>query len=66
MTSEKINLNISDLQPLLQDIRVSPSHSSALDGYDIKKFFPTADHGSVLLTSRLQGLTELGGSFPVQ
>ncbi|KAL2818898.1 nucleoside phosphorylase domain-containing protein [Aspergillus granulosus] len=34
--------------------------------YDIYKFFPKADHGSIIITSRLQGLTELGRSFPVQ
>jgi hypothetical protein len=44
---------------------------SAIDGgtrgaYDISEFFPTADHGSILITSRLQRLTELGTSFPVQ
>jgi hypothetical protein len=36
------------------------------DGYDISEFFPTADHGSILITSRLQRLTELGKSFPIQ
>jgi nucleoside phosphorylase len=36
------------------------------DGYDIGKLFPTADHGSILITSRLRSLTELGRSFPVQ
>jgi hypothetical protein len=35
-------------------------------GYDVYKFFPKADHGSIMITSRLQGLTELGKSFPVQ
>ncbi|KAL4985113.1 hypothetical protein BDW68DRAFT_189921 [Aspergillus falconensis] len=35
-------------------------------GYDIYEFFPKADHGSIIITSRLQGLTELGKSFPVQ
>lgn len=44
----------------------SPIHSSDKDGYDISEFFPTADHGSILITSRLQKLTELGKSFPVQ
>ena len=34
--------------------------------YDVYKFFPKADHGSIMITSRLQGLTELGSSFPVQ
>ncbi|CAG8293488.1 unnamed protein product, partial [Penicillium salamii] len=44
----------------------SPSHSAVVDGYDIEEFFPKADHGSILITSRLQGLAELGGLFPVQ
>ncbi|KAE8553941.1 hypothetical protein EYB25_002479 [Talaromyces marneffei] len=35
------------------------------DGYDIQKYFPTADHGSILITSRLQSLTEVGRSFAV-
>ncbi len=34
-------------------------------GYDIAEFFPTADHGSILITSRLGKLVELGGSFPI-
>jgi hypothetical protein len=33
--------------------------------YDIAEFFPSADHGSILITSRLQGLTELGKNFSV-
>ncbi|KAF7713078.1 Uncharacterized protein PECH_001999 [Penicillium ucsense] len=41
----------------------SPVNSTAGDAYDIGEFFPTADHGSILLTSRLQRLTELGKSF---
>lgn len=35
------------------------------DGYDIGNFLPTADHGSILITSRLQSITELGRSFPL-
>ncbi|KAL4744554.1 hypothetical protein BDW72DRAFT_208926 [Aspergillus terricola var. indicus] len=34
--------------------------------YNIYKFFPRADHESIIITSRLQILTELGMSFPVQ
>ncbi|KAL4948761.1 hypothetical protein BDW69DRAFT_188955, partial [Aspergillus filifer] len=34
--------------------------------YDLYEFFPHADHGSIIITSRLHGLTELGNSFPVQ
>ncbi|KUL91264.1 hypothetical protein ZTR_01469 [Talaromyces verruculosus] len=36
------------------------------DGYDVGKFFPTADHGSILITSRLQSITELGRPFALQ
>jgi hypothetical protein len=43
----------------------SPFNGAISDGYDIGEFFPIADHGSILITSRLQGLTELGESFPV-
>ncbi|KAJ9481399.1 hypothetical protein VN97_g12081 [Penicillium thymicola] len=43
----------------------SPFNSAASEGYDIGEFFPTADHGSIIITSRLQGLTELGEPFPV-
>lgn len=35
------------------------------DAYDIADFFPGADHGSIIITTRLQGLTELGQSFPL-
>ena len=35
-------------------------------GYDIYTFFPSADHGSIIITSRVQELTELGKPFPVQ
>ncbi|KAJ5761735.1 uncharacterized protein N7511_005117 [Penicillium nucicola] len=36
------------------------------NAYDIGKFFPTADHGSILITSRLSTLFELGEPFPIQ
>ncbi|KAJ5661394.1 uncharacterized protein N7477_009010 [Penicillium maclennaniae] len=41
----------------------APFNGPIGDAYDIGEFFPTADHGSILLTSRLQRLTELGKSF---
>ncbi|KAL6235054.1 hypothetical protein BDW75DRAFT_230653 [Aspergillus navahoensis] len=44
----------------------SPPHGHGDGGYDVYEFFPKADHGSIMITSRLQGLTELGKSFPVQ
>ncbi|KAJ5715197.1 uncharacterized protein N7483_012378 [Penicillium malachiteum] len=43
----------------------SPITSGIGDEYDIGAFFPSADHGSILITSRLPGLSELGKSFPV-
>lgn len=43
----------------------SPVNSATGDAYDIGEFFPAADHGSILMTSRLQRLTELGKSFPI-
>lgn len=46
--------------------RYHPFDSSISDGYDIAEFFPKADYGSILITSRLQGLTELGEPFPVR
>lgn len=43
----------------------SPFHGPIGDAYDIAELFPGADNGSILITSRLQGLTELGKSFPI-
>jgi hypothetical protein len=43
----------------------SPFNGPIGDAYDLVEFFPGADHGSILITSRLQGLTELGKSFPI-
>jgi hypothetical protein len=33
--------------------------------YDIREFFPTTDHGSIIITSRVQGVIEVGKSFPI-
>ena len=44
----------------------SPTDGDAGNGYDIGRFFPAADHGCILITSRLPGLTELGESFPIR
>jgi hypothetical protein len=35
------------------------------DAYDIREFIPAADHGSILLTTRLQRLTDIGTSFQI-
>ncbi|KAL5050527.1 nucleoside phosphorylase domain-containing protein [Aspergillus fruticulosus] len=44
----------------------SPIQGYSHCGYDVYEFFPKADHGSIMITSRLQGLTELEKPFPVQ
>jgi hypothetical protein len=43
----------------------SPFKGPIGDVYDIADFFPGADHGSIIMTTGLQGLTELGQSFPL-
>ncbi|KAJ5899180.1 hypothetical protein N7495_003924 [Penicillium taxi] len=43
----------------------SPIDSGIGNAYDIGKFFPAADHGSILITSRLPALTDLGQSMPI-
>ncbi|KAJ5186104.1 protein kinase subdomain-containing protein [Penicillium cf. griseofulvum] len=43
----------------------TPVDSATGDAYDIRKFFPAADHGSILITSRLPGLAELGKPFQI-
>ncbi|OQD61046.1 hypothetical protein PENPOL_c019G04134, partial [Penicillium polonicum] len=43
----------------------SPFSGPISDAYDPVEFFPGADHGSILITSRLQRLTELGKAFPI-
>jgi hypothetical protein len=45
--------------------QLPPVNSATDDAYNIGEFFPTADHGSILITSRIQSLTEIGKSFPV-
>ncbi|PLB40262.1 uncharacterized protein BDW47DRAFT_116046 [Aspergillus candidus] len=35
------------------------------DIYDIEQYFPSADHGSIIITTRLQQLAELGRSCPL-
>ncbi|KKZ68560.1 hypothetical protein EMCG_01008 [[Emmonsia] crescens] len=43
----------------------SPTKNSS-SSYDIREFFPSTDHGSILITSRLSKTAELGTSFSVQ
>ncbi|KAJ6096066.1 hypothetical protein N7486_006812 [Penicillium sp. IBT 16267x] len=43
----------------------SPIDGGFGDAYNIAKFFPAADHGSILITTPLPGLTQLGKSFPI-
>ncbi|KAF9891382.1 hypothetical protein FE257_004238 [Aspergillus nanangensis] len=44
----------------------SPLQENKNSGFDIKAYFPNADHGSILITSRLQRVVELGKSIPVE
>jgi len=37
-----------------------------LNAFDIEKYFPDADHGSVLITSRLEELRQLGSSHKLK
>jgi hypothetical protein len=36
------------------------------DAYDVTKFFPSTDHGSIIITTRIPRLAEVGQSYPVQ
>jgi hypothetical protein len=44
----------------------SPRYAPGKDGYGIAEFFPPADHGSIIITTRLAQLRELGKSYLVQ
>jgi hypothetical protein len=41
-------------------------HNSGRGAYDIKRYFSGADHGSILITTRLSRLEQLGGSQQVK
>lgn len=43
-----------------------PSNTEDQQAYDITSFLPSADHGSILITTRLASLGELGKSKEVQ
>ena len=45
--------------------REYPSAGHDLEAFDVERFFPDADHGSILITSRLKGLEQLGSSHEV-
>ena len=34
--------------------------------YDVTKFFPSADHGSIIITTRVHQLAEVGESYPLK
>jgi AAA ATPase domain len=46
--------------------RYSPRCAQGKEGYDIAEFFPPSDHGSIIITTRLTELRELGKPYPVQ
>jgi hypothetical protein len=43
----------------------SPDNSDP-EAYDLQKYFPVADQGSIIVTTRLQSLASLGDSFQVR
>ena len=45
--------------------RVYPSVGDDPEAFDVERFFPDADHGSILITSRLKELEQLGSSHKV-
>ena len=45
--------------------RVYPSAGHDPEAFDVERFFPEADHGSILITSRLKELEQLGSSYKV-
>ena len=46
--------------------RAYPLTDQDPDAFDMEKYFPDADHGSVLITSRLAELTQLGSSHKLE
>lgn len=46
----------------LQDGSQNGSQNGDTDAYDVKRYFPGADHGSILVTTRLARLEQLGRS----
>ena len=45
--------------------RAYPSVGHDPEAFDVERFFPDADHGSILITSRLKELEQLGSSHKV-
>lgn len=46
--------------------RAYPSTNGDSDAFDVEKFFPDTDHGSILITSRLKELEQLGSSHKLK
>jgi hypothetical protein len=44
----------------------APLEAEDNEGYDVSKLFPSADHGSIIITTRLVQVAELGKSQPVE
>ena len=43
------------------------SETEQIEGqYNVTKFFPSADHGSIIITTRVLRMAEIGRSYPVQ
>jgi hypothetical protein len=46
--------------------KYSAAKKSGSDAYDIARFFPSTDHGSIIITTRVTRLGELGSPYPVE
>ena len=46
--------------------RAYPSPNQDSDAFDMERYIPTADHGSVLITSRLKELMQIGASHELK
>ena len=46
--------------------KYSAAEKPGNDAYDIARFFPSTDHGSIIITTRVTRLGELGSPYPVE
>jgi ATP-dependent protease HslVU (ClpYQ) ATPase subunit len=46
--------------------KYSATEQPADERYDVTKFFPSADYGSIIITTRIPQLAEVGQSYPVE
>jgi hypothetical protein len=46
--------------------KYSATEQPADERYDVTQFFPPADHGSIIITTRVPQVAEVGQSYPIQ